>query len=99
MDDSWINYLKKKYNNDAFEYSYNINDACEKYSNDVTEFFQHALQGVTDEQVYFYEKKMINILMDLLKENEMRDVEGVGQIKWKKFTYSFFYRMLFQEVF
>lgn len=77
FDESWISYLKKKYNNDAFEYSYNINDACYKYSTDLTEFFNQALQGAIDEQVYFYDKKMMNILMDFLKENEMKDIEGV----------------------
>lgn len=67
---------KRNGNEQAFEYSYNINDACEKYSHDLLEFFKNALDGLVDEQVYFYEKKMMTMLMDQLKENEMRDVEG-----------------------
>ncbi|RNA16687.1 Translin-associated factor X-interacting 1 [Brachionus plicatilis] len=92
LDESWISFLKKKYINDAFEYSYNVNDACEKYSTDLTEFFQHALQGFSDEQVYFYEKKMMNILLDFLKENEMRDIEGnvISKSVLKEVLRSFF---------
>ena len=69
--------MKKRNNNEqAYEYSYNINDACEKYSHDLLEFFKNTLDGLVDEQIFFYEKKMMTMLMDQLKENEMKDVEG-----------------------
>lgn len=40
-----IDYLKKKYPHEAYEYSYSIHDSFEKYSHELIKFYQGVLNG------------------------------------------------------
>jgi disulfide oxidoreductase YuzD len=47
MPEFLIAYLKKRYSNEAFEYSYAINDILDKHStsNEILKFFSAVLSG------------------------------------------------------
>ena len=47
MPEFMINYLRKRYSNEAFEYSYAINDILDKHgpSNEILKFLSGVLAG------------------------------------------------------
>ena len=45
MPDFFISYLKKKYSNEAYDYSYSINDGLNKFSHENLQYFLGLLTG------------------------------------------------------
>jgi len=75
MSEFFISYLKKHHPNDAFDYSYTVHSSFEKYpQNELIQFFSGVLSEKVDEELYFYENKVIAELFEGLKKAEIENV-------------------------
>jgi hypothetical protein len=45
MPEFFIGYLKRKYFNEAYDYSYSLNDGFQKYSHENIQYFYKLLTG------------------------------------------------------
>ena len=61
----------------AFEWCYNLNDACERYlHNENIQFFKHVLTEQLDEEIYHHERLVLTDLLESLSEIEAKEAKS-----------------------
>lgn len=79
MSEFVFHYFKKRFPSDqmAFEWCYNLNDACERYlHNENIQFFKHVLTEQLDEEIYHHERLVLTDLLESLSEIEAKEAKS-----------------------
>ena len=78
MSEFVFKYFKQRFPSDqmAFEWCYNLNDACEKYlHNENIQFFKGVLNNQIDEQIYYHERHILSDLLTVLMDIETKEAK------------------------